>query len=239
MKRTLGLALGLLLLAASSASAQIANSRHDMSFGSTTAGPKATTPTDTQICIFCHTPHHALQQDVIWNHAVSLNATSGWAAGTTRSGTVLPTDLHAASKACITCHDGSVALGEVNNVGGGASGTIATTAPGTMPLAYQVGASGDMTGNHPVSIPYAGEGASNAVADGTVGNYYATTTASCENGGTCTAGPSGASINLIVNGAEADVECGSCHEPHNKYANNYFLRVSESGSAICLACHNK
>jgi predicted CXXCH cytochrome family protein len=37
--------------------------------------------------------------------------------------------------------------------------------------------------------------------------------------------------------AEPFVECASCHDPHNDKA--LFLRISNSGSALCLACHVK
>lgn len=33
------------------------------------------------------------------------------------------------------------------------------------------------------------------------------------------------------------VECASCHDPHS--ANDTFLRIPNTGSAVCLACHNK
>ena len=36
------------------------------------------------------------------------------------------------------------------------------------------------------------------------------------------------------------VECGSCHDPHNSRANpGTFLRNTNGGSVICLACHTK
>jgi len=37
---------------------------------------------------------------------------------------------------------------------------------------------------------------------------------------------------------EPFVECASCHNPHTS-ATNTFLRVSNDGSAVCLACHVK
>lgn len=41
-------------------------------------------------------------------------------------------------------------------------------------------------------------------------------------------------------GNEPFVECGSCHDPHNDgTAPVSFLRVDNSGSQVCLACHNK
>ena len=33
------------------------------------------------------------------------------------------------------------------------------------------------------------------------------------------------------------VECGSCHDPHNE--TGLFLRIDNTGSAVCLACHIK
>ena len=55
----------------------------------------------------------------------------------------------------------------------------------------------------------------------------------------------GASIRLMsgtlsgtMSGAQAFVECASCHDPHTD-ANPTFLRISNVGSAVCLACHIK
>ena len=40
-----------------------------------------------------------------------------------------------------------------------------------------------------------------------------------------------------LTGAQAFVECASCHDPHTETAT--FLRKSNAGSAVCLACHTK
>jgi predicted CXXCH cytochrome family protein len=39
-------------------------------------------------------------------------------------------------------------------------------------------------------------------------------------------------------GAQAFVECASCHDPHSS-DNATFLRIPNTGSAVCLACHTK
>lgn len=39
-------------------------------------------------------------------------------------------------------------------------------------------------------------------------------------------------------GAQAFVECASCHDPHSS-TNPTFLRIANTGSAVCLACHIK
>ncbi len=46
-------------------------------------------------------------------------------------------------------------------------------------------------------------------------------------------------------GNAPSVECGSCHDPHveeatgTPAAGKTFLRIANTGSAVCLACHNK
>lgn len=47
-----------------------------------------------------------------------------------------------------------------------------------------------------------------------------------------TTGSAGAGV------AQPFVECASCHDPHTS-ANATFLRISNAGSAVCLACHIK
>lgn len=41
----------------------------------------------------------------------------------------------------------------------------------------------------------------------------------------------------LLAGTYPSVECASCHDPHT--ANTTFLRIANTGSAVCLACHNK
>lgn len=50
------------------------------------------------------------------------------------------------------------------------------------------------------------------------------------------------SATLPLFGAGADqLECSTCHEPHNRGAAGagHFLRASNAGSALCTTCHNK
>lgn len=41
----------------------------------------------------------------------------------------------------------------------------------------------------------------------------------------------------VAGGYQPFVECASCHDPHTENAT--FLRISNAGSAVCLACHTK
>lgn len=226
----------------------ITGSKHDLTFSGNTVYTTGT----TQICIFCHTPHRARQQTLIWNQAQS--GVTGFASGTfTTAGTTLGT-LTSTSRACLGCHDGTTAIGNVANGGGGAAiqFTMAGTTGNVMPAGYVVDLTQPATmGNHPISVPYPGatyNGTTSAIASatGAVGGYYAVATTGCATTnptGVCTSNntaivlfPAGG----VKSATTVGVECGSCHDTHNSIAaNSYFLRVSANGSAVCLACHNK
>ena len=123
----------------------------------------------------------------------------------------------------------------------------------------------DLQDDHPVSIQYAGGGYDSTDGDGLVADGVACTT--CTDGdffepskGTLGGTPvwwvnesTGTNnrektdmllyTRAAVDGyggqvnAEPYVECASCHDPHTENAT--FLRVENTGSAVCLACHNK
>ena len=221
----------------------ITGTRHDLASGSATLGPKATT--NTQTCIFCHTPHKSAAQALIWNHNL-IAGTRGWSTASTSSNTPLPAAISAVSARCLACHDGTVGLGDVNNVGNGTAGTIVMT--GVVSTGYQVGtglAGNEMLNNHPISIPYAGATyltrVSGTTTTGTF-NYQQAVPTGCDTpSGWCTAAAANGIRIYLYGTAEANVgiECGSCHEVHNKYGGSYFLRASANGSQICLACHEK
>ena len=52
------------------------------------------------------------------------------------------------------------------------------------------------------------------------------------------AGGSGAGSAIASTVAQPYVECASCHDPHTSAAPT-FLRIANTGSAVCLACHIK
>lgn len=224
----------------------IQNTPHDMSAGSLTPAMAARALTETQLCIHCHTPHGAQGGDLLWQRATPV-WTRGWAVLTTATGTLLPADISMESKRCLSCHDGTIALGEVNNRGEGAPGVIEMTRPVPRPV-FLVGngpAGNEMLNNHPVSIPYAGQTyngmVSGAQARGGLGDYYPPTEVACRSpSGFCTgASTLGVFINLRGDTfGRLGIECNSCHEPHNRYGHPSFLRAPMDASALCQACHN-
>ncbi|MGB8930961.1 MAG: hypothetical protein WCC48_06895 [Anaeromyxobacteraceae bacterium] len=136
---------------ATSASAVISGGSHDLTVAYGTALPA---------CQYCHTPHLWVASNVVggplWNRNAA--ATTIYSAYT-RPGFVTTVALGAATRTCLSCHDGN-AFGAVNNgtmPGTSAADTIATISTGG---AYaNVGT--NLTDDHPVGVVY------------TVGTQYA------------------------------------------------------------------
>ncbi|MBI4819434.1 MAG: cytochrome c3 family protein [Deltaproteobacteria bacterium] len=178
-----------------------------------------------EVCSFCHAPRRDGSAKPLWGGAAASAATWG-GQGRTSAGTLLPAQLGLASKQCLSCHDGTV--------------TRQVIAHGA-----------DLAGNHPISIPYAGQPSYNGIASAVeattqVGGYWSVASAGCSvPTGACTTaaggGLDGARISLAVDPRTGSygVECTSCHEPHNELGNPSLLRVSMSGSALCRSCHDK
>ena len=115
------------LLAATSAMAQptkatnsatIAGGPHDLSTGS--ALNTTDTTIDGQTCIFCHVPHGGSTNQPLWNRSnptggsyqVYTSSTMKVAAPT---GSTVATGI---SGACLSCHDGTIAVDVLTNVNG-------------------------------------------------------------------------------------------------------------------------
>ena len=240
------------LLSAGAFGETITRTLHNLSSSSPNAGAKAAPSANAvdadQICKFCHSPHRTGSASLLWNHRAS-QATATWAdAASTTKGTPLPPDVNAAgsSRICLSCHDGSVALGDLHNAGGGAPGTVIFTGAdvlGGWPLAP--GTPGylgrNLAGNHPVSIPYAAQAYN---VTGTVVISSAPVGAGEFNAATITAGEAtvtrGANTVLLEpDGAGGyGVECSTCHDPHGTNFDR-MLRVDPTGSQLCLTCHDK
>lgn len=229
--------------------ADIAGSKHDLTFASNTI--KANTATaNTEICVFCHTPHGSNTNFAgapLWNKE-DASGTVYTTYGTTIAGVTADTTVSNSSKACLSCHDGVSAINSVVNAPGSGDATpylgmtdgTTTAADGTafvMPAARitNIGAGGttnvDLSNDHPVSITYTDANASlnpkaGVFGAGTTG-YSATWTT-----------PDGTQdISSVLRSDK--VECSSCHDPHLG-GNDTFLRVATNqGSVLCLGCHAK
>ncbi len=73
----------------------------------------------TQVCVFCHTPHHSnTGANPLWNRSLA-NSTNYVGYGTTLAGTTVnKADLGGATLACLSCHDGATTFDSLVNAPG-------------------------------------------------------------------------------------------------------------------------
>ena len=244
MKRLTLIALSLLLFAAQFCWAakvhDVANTVHNLSSTGLLFQYAATD--EDQICIFCHTPHGGNLDAPLWNR--DSTSLSGSGVFTHYTSATLSSDVglsnravNSESLACMSCHDGSIGVGDIINTsglsdpdnsvvdiqgfGGQPGPRIGATIADTL-------ATGDLSDDHPISFSMA------AVISG--GEPNLKTVANAETAGL-----------MFYGGASKNVECATCHDPHVLYEAFYggdedyrpFLRIPNTGSAMCLACHDK
>lgn len=232
------IAAGLVVLSSTSAFALITGSKHDLSAG--TGGP-VKDGAQTQICIFCHTPHNASQTNLLWNRTTTgISGTYTMYSSTSASTTVNnapAVDSSTTSYLCLSCHDGSIANMNTNTKNfGGLTPALVDSQSASPTLSwdalYKIGASpnllvgsqvqGDLSDDHPINFVY-------TTKAGIVAQATARTTLMANNG-------------KEPFDANNRMQCGSCHLVHNEATApvpSYLLRVAETGSQLCLACHSK
>ncbi|HUB86864.1 MAG TPA: cytochrome c3 family protein [Verrucomicrobiae bacterium] len=202
--------LGLPLLVAFTAGAEsVINTVHNLSVN----GPgtiKATT--EENACIFCHTVHRANGETPLWNHSMSSETNY-----TVYSSQHL-TDLHVvvpqpngSSRLCLSCHDGTVALGDVSSC--------------TTPIAMQGGVTTMPQGENNLGTDLA--------SDHPISFVYDSTLASLDSDEIKDPSQLTGPVKLDN---EHRLQCTSCHDPHDDQYGD-FLVMDNSGSALCLACH--
>ena len=91
----------------------ITNTKHDFRITSS-ASIHSTSKQD--VCMFCHTPHNAASGAMIWNQKLSQREFPTYSSSTLQS-TIVPINAQDASKLCLSCHDGTIALGDTQNEG--------------------------------------------------------------------------------------------------------------------------
>jgi len=98
----------------------IGGSRHNMGG----LGRVITTTATTEICVFCHTPHHAnsaVEPAPLWNRT-NQTEFSYTPYGTTIAGNYVE-EVGSVSLACLSCHDGVTTLDNIINAPGKGLGT--------------------------------------------------------------------------------------------------------------------
>jgi len=162
-------------------------------------------------CSYCHAPHSGLNRG-LWNQTLSTQTYSTYTSSTEANRGKQPA-LGADSNQCLSCHDGTVAVGATVAYG-------QVTMRGSMNAPDVFGS--NMQPSHPFSVVLPLKDnvdlAASLVASGR------------------TLDSTGA-VKLI----KGNVECSSCHNPHVQARDlvslNFLVKDSSSGQ-LCLACHD-
>jgi len=217
MKKVLLMVVAASLLAAP-AFAAVGGTAHDL-------GDLGTTGSD-QSCVFCHTPHGSntgIANAPLWNRDTWTDPgfTQYDPAGTsaTYDAGAQNFDL-GATPLCFSCHDGTAASAEIFNdtILTGAA-IVATGVAGDVTLTGgNLGTDGPgMSNDHPVGIVY------DTILSGNDGQLY---------------DPAITPAVAALLGSGGLLDCASCHDVHEN-ANQPFLRMPNTGSALCTTCHIK
>jgi len=231
------------------AKASVIDSKHNLS----TSGPgpvKATS--ETQICVFCHTPHGGDQTAgaPLWNRVMST-ATYIPYLSSSMDANQPPGSPGASSKVCLSCHDGTLAIGVVGNLNGKVTNiSMSGTSGGFMPggLGANTGETRnlgiDLSNDHPISFAYDTTLSSN---DGELRTPPVTI------GSTTVVGNRSFGVNPTFPLESSQMQCPTCHDPHlstdkaPKFLRGLRLQAAAplggfyvpSSDIMCLACHDK
>jgi len=201
----LALLAGIGFFASKAEALQIANTVHNLSV----SGPGTVKAVDEErICIFCHTPHDALADAPLWNRYETTTTFTLYPTGGSMQ--AVPGQPNGSTRLCLSCHDGTAAVGLVHNP----DETISmynVASLGEMQSTSSANLGTSLADDHPVSmIP--------SLDDPEISLPV-----------------SGDAVQLDSDGY---LQCRSCHNPHdNTYG--YFLVASSDGSEICVTCHTK
>ena len=172
-------------------------------------------------CLYCHAPHSGINNPVgvsqtpLWSQTLSsVQSYQVYTSSTMVNQTNPSPPLGNNSTLCLSCHDGTVALGTTTPYGqvsmsatlSGTAADLGTNLQATHPFSF-------ITPLQPASDIWASLTASPPTTQDTTG-----------------------AVKLIG----GNVECGSCHNPHvqNIDPSSDFLVINNSQSALCLACHS-
>jgi predicted CXXCH cytochrome family protein len=185
------------------APSSVVNSPHNLS----ASGPGTIkSATEQEVCIFCHTPHNSAPVQPLWNRNMPVNAYKVYSSASLVS---TPGRPSGSSKLCLSCHDGTIALGSVLS-----SNQPFTMSNGVMTLpAGATNLGTDLSGDHPISFIY-------------------DSTLATKNGKLVDPGLLSAQVKLEA----GQVQCTSCHDAHDD-SQGKFLVMTNTNSQLCTSCH--
>ena len=181
------------------------NSKHNLSV----SGPGTIKASgETEVCIFCHTPHKSTSAGPLWNKNVPASVYTLYTSSTMDAS---PGQPDGASILCLSCHDGTIALGSIAQP----FTTISFGAVTTMPTGKS-NLTTNLSDDHPISFQYT---AALAAADGQLK-------------------PPSSIVQPVSLDKNNKMQCTSCHDAHDNTFDK-FLVTSNQGSALCFSCHDR
>ena len=174
---------------------------------------------ETRVCVFCHTTHNAAFQAPLWNRenpggtyrmywSETMDAYGSSAEAPQPNGS---------SKLCLSCHDGTIALGSTVSEGRIAMRGGITTMPSTS----ESNLGRDLSGDHPVSF--------------TVTDHLVTMNNSKGDVPLRSASEMRNHPLAKLDGQDR-IQCTTCHDPHRNPSGD-FLLTAKPGE-LCIACHS-
>lgn len=187
--------------------ADITSTKHNLSV----SGPGAIrSTTETQICIFCHAPHNSTPSAPLWNRR---DPGSNYLPYSSSTAVATAGQPNGASLACLSCHDGTIALGDLVS-----RSTAVPMAGGVTSLpSGQANLGTDLSDDHPVSFAY-------------------TSTLPAQHGGELV--DPATLVGKVRLDTSGRMQCTACHDPHDN-TNGKFLVMANTASALCASCHLK
>lgn len=162
---------------------------------------------ESEICLFCHTAHNSKPLSPLWNRNDPGSTYTLYSSSTMQA---LPSQPTGSSILCLSCHDGTIALGSVLS----RSSIISFASAVNMPVGPS-NLSTDLRNDHPISFTY---DAALATVNGQLKNP--------------------ATLPSQVKLENNQLQCTSCHDPHKNIYTD-FLVASSQNSNLCNACHQK
>ena len=207
MKKIIGIKIYFLLvfLPLSVSAQSIINTKHNLSSN----GPGTIKATgETEVCIFCHTPHKSTTAGPLWNKNASTATYTLYSSSTLKA---VPGQPDGSSILCLSCHDGTIALGNIANPNTYVSFGAITTMP-----AGKSNLTTNLSDDHPISFTY---NPALATANGKI------------------LAPNNIIAPVSLDRA-SEMQCTSCHDAHDN-TNPKFLVTTNEGSALCFSCHDR
>jgi predicted CXXCH cytochrome family protein len=207
--RILVFATGFLLFVggASAQDAGVSKTVHNLSL----SGPGTVkSASDVGVCIFCHSPHNGNPVSPMWNKQLPGDTYTQYTSSTYQQ---INQPVSTRSKQCLSCHDGTIALGQTV-----ATGDLGVPAMKPESSAYL---GNNLAVDHPIGFNLP------ARDDGEIASWLRTSPV--------------ISPDPTVQIPDGKIECISCHDPHkqdnDKTAQKFLVR-DNIGGALCVDCHD-